>query len=468
MAGNSDPLKPDSKDFVKPVGPQARSFSCPSCGAAVTIRCPGETLSVVCDSCLSIIDTTDENYKILHQYFSRTKLYKTRIPFGTRGVLNGRKWECIGFVARKDSASSFIWEEYLLFNPYYGYRWLTLNNGHWSLVTVIKRKPSVSAPYAKLDNERYRLFYKGTAEYLYVLGEFYWKVSVGKKVWMEDYVNPPYMLSLENEGSFADSSKTSSAYGNRPQKMVSGTMSAEIVWAQSEYLPAKEVAKAFKLKERDFPSRKGIAPNQPIGATKSWQSMLKTWLLCMVALTGLQLFHVASSSSEVVDREGFSFVTNMKVVDLTTKKFTITKPNRATEITLYAPCDNSWLYLDGAMVNNKTGDSFPLGLSIEYYHGYSDGESWSEGGQTASATLPAVPPGEYYITMDLQSGDFKDAKQQRGCTLSVISDVPQWGNWWWCMFLVAILPCWYAFLSYCYEASRWSESDYSPFPSSSE
>ncbi len=445
MVGNTGSVKPDDKD-PKPSGPQAKSLACPSCGAAVTIRCPGNSLSVVCDSCLTILDTHDENVAILTRYFSKTKLYSPKIAFGTRGVLKGKKWECIGFVVRKDRSSNFTWEEYLLFNPYYGYRWLTLNNGHWSLVTTVKRKPAISFPYARFAGEKYRLFYRGSADYVYVLGEFYWRVTVSNAVndgvLMEDYVNPPYMLSLEKDGR-------------------------EIVWAQSEYLPPKDVAAAFKIKNQHMPTLIGIAPNQTSSATTTWNSMLRTWLLCLVVLTGIQLCHVATSTSALADREGFTFVTNMKVIELTSKKFTLTKPHSLVEINFYAPCDNSWLYVEGDLVDNKTGDTYPIGGSVEYYHGYSDGEYWSEGGNTASMVVPQVPAGEYYVNMDLQSGDWPVSKEQKGMTLTIVNDVPQWSNFWWSVLFVSIAPCWYLFLSYCDESRRWSDSDYSPYASSS-
>lgn len=438
MAGNHERV-PDKENFTRPSGPKVKMFACPVCGASVTIRCPGNTLSAVCDSCFSVLDTHDENVAILTRYFAKAKLHVSKIEFGTRGVLKGRKWECIGFVVRKDCASSFMWEEYLLFNPYYGYRWLTLSKGHWSFVTTTKSKPRVGFPYAHLDNTRYRLYYSGNAEYIYVLGEFYWRVAVGKKVLMEDFIAPPYMLSSEKDEN-------------------------ELVWASSEYVEPKEVAKAFNIKQEDMPSPRGVAPNQPSAATANWHSMLRTWLICLVVLFGIQVFHVAGCKSLVANREGFSFVTNMKVIDLSSKKFTISKKS-AVEINVYAPADNSWVYVEGDLVDNKSGETYPIGESVEYYHGYSDGESWTEGGTTTSMTIPQVPPGEYYINMDVQSGDFPESKQQRGFTVTVIEDVPQFSNFWWSVLLVSIAPCWWFFLSYCAESQRWSDSDYSPYQS---
>src|SRR5690554_4513295 len=128
---------------AKPPKPMARSFDCPNCGGSVVIRTPGLAMSAVCGSCKTVIDVTNNNYRILSEYFATQKNYTPSIELGTRGKLRGRLWEVIGFMVRADKGSGYQWEEYLLFNPYYGYRWLTQGLGHWSLVTTIKSKPKI-------------------------------------------------------------------------------------------------------------------------------------------------------------------------------------------------------------------------------------------------------------------------------------------------------------------------------------
>ena len=156
-------------------------------------------------------------------------------------------------------------------------------------------------------------------------------------------------------------------------------------------------------------------------------------------------------------------MTNMKVVDLTTKVFKLEKPMANVSVDLYAPVDNSWLYMDGDLVDNKTGETYPLAASAEYYHGVTDGESWSEGGTNASMVISKVPAGEYYVNMDLQSGDFSTSKEQRGCTLTITRDVPQWANYWWRLLLISLAPLWTLWLCYRDESTRWAESDFSPY-----
>ncbi|MFX5714390.1 hypothetical protein ABTE40_21855, partial [Acinetobacter baumannii] len=73
---------------------------------------------------------------------------------------------------------------------------------------------------------------------------------------------------------------------------------------------------------------------------------------------------------------------------------------------------NSWLYVSGELVNNDTGVSYSFDRSVEYYHGYDDGEYWTEGSNHESVLVPAVPAGRYYINLDYESGMYTDFNQR--------------------------------------------------------
>ncbi len=62
---------------------------------------------------------------------------------GTRGKWAGITWEVIGFQTRgyEEDGVFYEWEEYLLFNPYKGFRYLTNYEGHWNFVTPVESLP---------------------------------------------------------------------------------------------------------------------------------------------------------------------------------------------------------------------------------------------------------------------------------------------------------------------------------------
>ena len=61
-----------------------------------------------------------------------------------------------------------------------------------------------------------------------------------------------------------------------------------------------------------------------------------------------------------------------------------------------SPVQNTWVYLEGDLINDETGvvQSFPIDIS--YYQGVEDGESWTEGGQKDSAYTSSMPAGQIH------------------------------------------------------------------------
>ena len=133
-----------------PPKPQARALNCPKCGAAITLRSFGQAETVVCGSCHSILDAKDPNLAILQQFEAATHAATPLIPLGTRGKLRGMDYEVIGFQRRDIEVEEIIyyWQEYLLFNPYKGFRYLSEYNGHWNDISICKQLPTVERGFS--------------------------------------------------------------------------------------------------------------------------------------------------------------------------------------------------------------------------------------------------------------------------------------------------------------------------------
>lgn len=116
---------------------QTHALNCPTCGAAVVLRAAGQTLAAVCGSCASIIDAANPQLQLI-QEADRSQTIQPLIPLGTRGQWRGTELECIGFQRRRDNYGE-SWSEYLLFNPFAGFRWLVTYQGHWSFVETFAR-----------------------------------------------------------------------------------------------------------------------------------------------------------------------------------------------------------------------------------------------------------------------------------------------------------------------------------------
>ena len=115
-----------------------RTLECPNCGGTVEIKYE-RTLNAVCIQCLSVLDASTPSLQIL-QKFAGKQRYQPKIPLGTRGKLATGEYEAIGFQIRSITVDGVVysWAEYLLYNPYKGYRYLTEYNGHWNDIRTLR------------------------------------------------------------------------------------------------------------------------------------------------------------------------------------------------------------------------------------------------------------------------------------------------------------------------------------------
>src|SRR5262249_46606833 len=141
----------------QPPKPQVRALNCTKCGAAITLRCFGQAETVVCGSCRCILDAKDPNLAILQQFEKLTSDTYPLIPLGTRGKLRGTDYEVIGFQRRHSTVEgiSYSWHEYILFNPYKGFRYLSEYNGHWNDISICKQLPNSDSSSANYLGETY-------------------------------------------------------------------------------------------------------------------------------------------------------------------------------------------------------------------------------------------------------------------------------------------------------------------------
>src|SRR5882762_5745271 len=186
---------------TKPV-PKVKALICPNCGGTVELRGFGRAVNATCIQCLSILDCTTPSLQVIQEFQGRERVMPT-IPLGVRGKIKGDVYEVIGFQVREMMADgvAYDWNEYVLFNPFKGFKYLSEYNGHWNVVSMLKTLPDVgtsgSRPVATLLGEKYKHFQHYEASTVYVLGEFPWQVRRGETAVLDDFISPPRLLSRE-------------------------------------------------------------------------------------------------------------------------------------------------------------------------------------------------------------------------------------------------------------------------------
>lgn len=428
---------------LQPV-PSAKVLACPSCGGSVRLRAAGFTVTIACEYCGSLLDVTDPSVRLLAEdHRARLDL---EIPLGTRGTLRGIEWEAIGYLARSEDGA-YGWEEYLLFNPYHGYRWLIANRGGWSLGEMRTDTPRSSNGDMTLDGHGYSHFFAyGRAQVDYVLGEFYWRVSVGEQVTTDDWVRPGFMLSRETNAN-------------------------EVSWTLSELIEPREIEQAFGV----HASRR-IWPPLPHQKSPHAPWLKLGWKIAAAALVFLFLVATLFGGGTTLTDQTLEIPRDGREASATIGPITLNRPYQKVEISAEVPgLENGWVDLDYSLVNRATQQSYAAYGVAERYSGYDSDGSWSEGSRGAGVSVASVPAGTYDVVVE-----FKGNRWTGGSGTSTFADAGDAGwlggyaqvrlrvtqgalffsNFLLALLLILVPLIWVAIRHVHFETARRAESDF--------
>ena len=392
---------------------ESQALKCVACGAPVELRGFSRTRTLACEFCGSTIDTSGEQWKLVERAEQAAR--QPPIALGTRGTLRGLPWELIGYMRRSVhvDGSRYAWDELLLFNPYHGFRYLLIQDGHFTLVEPLPGMGRSNGQEARYEGRKYRHFTSGQARVDMVLGEFPWEVRLGDMVRASDYVDPPYVLSEE---------KTEE----------------ETTWSRGEWISRDEVEAAFG-QVRKVRAPGGVAPAQPnpFIADLAWMKKAVGIALLLWGLLSV----------------GYGIVTEDKeVVRLVVPKQPATMSqqidvsSRRDPATLGIMCKSGslagkWVMLTGKLVSDLA--SFDIGVGVG---------GWGSGAD--EILLADVPNGSYTLTLKREGTFEKDV------FLVVRRDVSLWRYSCLACVLLLLVPI-FVFMRYnSFEQRRWSESDH--------
>jgi uncharacterized protein DUF4178 len=429
---------PDAAPGKEVPAVSVRSLSCPNCGATVTVRSFGQAVNVVCGSCHSILDAQDPKVQVLQRFKDAIK-YEPLIPLGTRGKLRGVLYEVVGCQRRgiEVDGVTYSWSEYVLFNPYKGFRYLTEYDGHWNYTSLLRSLPDDPGgaggeePVGYLG-ETYRHFQSAQARTSFVLGEFPWQVRVGEAVDVTDYVSPPRVLSCEI------------------------TKDKEVTWSMGEYMTGADIWKTFSLPGAPPPAV-GVYENQPSPFAATPKAIWKYCAIFLLVALGLLIVHAVMAQEKQVFSHSYVFdPASTAEHSFVTEPFEVTGRTAPVTIETNTDLDNAWIYFDYALINQDTGEAYDVGREVSYYYGSDEDGSWTEGKQHDSVDLPGIPPGHYYLRVE------PDSEPGRSVSYTLTVTRGSTGFLW---FLVAagllVIPAVFAtWRSMSFEHLRWQESDH--------
>ncbi|MEL6546257.1 MAG: DUF4178 domain-containing protein, partial [Myxococcota bacterium] len=346
--------------------------TCPSCGTSFESLGDGAEMAV-CPNCSSQIDLRGAEPAPLGYLTQDNRPY---VPFklGQTGELKGVKWVITGHLRfqTKDAWGTYFSDEFLLFNEDSGYRWLILEDSHFSLAQEVQGGgpviPHVQKATCQFNGKAYKTFEANqTAEVIWVDGQLPYVAQVGDRVRYSDAVHPPFMLSQE-------------------------TTERENEYFLAEYVPASEVAKGFGI--ADLTERQDtIAPNQPYGI-----SPLRTALRRVAGFAALANVVLVLWGAIGFGQVGWSGSAGFNSGDENlSEPFQLEKTGGIYAIEFQSPVNNSWVYVEGALINAANEVVAEFGAPIEYYYGVEGGESWSEGSQQHTEYFKIDEAGEFRL-----------------------------------------------------------------------
>lgn len=440
---------------TRKIVPRPKGLNCPNCGSAIELRAMGAAATVVCSYCSSTLDATNPQLVILQKWQAKIKV-QPLIPLGSRGNLRGVVWEVIGFQQRGITVedTDYFWREYVLFNPYKGFRYLTEYDNHWNLVAPVSSVPvpgtsSANRPTVTLNGTTYSHFQNALATTTFVIGEFPWLVQVGEVVRTNDYVAPPKSLSSESTEN-------------------------EVTWSSGEYVDAKELWTAFQVPGAPRPPI-GIYSNQPGPVVTPQGRPWKLFFFFSLVLLGMMIVFAFRARRETALEQTFTYqpvTTGEK--SFVTPPFELHGTSANVRVEVRGELNNALLFLGMALINEETGQAFDFGRQISMYHGIEDGSSWVEDEQSDSTTLPSIPGGRYYLRVDPEveiaavTPGLPPASAQRSgpirYTVKLIRDVPFYLRYFLGVLLLLIPLPFLGRKGNAFENRRWAESDYGAPP----
>lgn len=421
-------------------------LACPSCNAPVELRAPGESLRAVCSYCNTLLNIDDGALAIFGKLAQKAQ---PRIKLGSVGTFAEGELTVIGYLQRSAQVEGDWWafDEYLLYRKGLGFRWLVESDGSWSYVQPIA-PGAVEADMtgARYDGVKFAPFQQSPLRVDTVLGEFYWQVTQGELVEGFDYIHPPAMLSRE-------------------------TSNTEENWSLSTYLSANDVSAAFgESANITLGQAQGIAPNQP----DAWKSAatVMAWAFIALLVIGMVFGMAAKNDSryaQTVSLGGGPGAQPAAAVGSGSDDQTTAPPDsvffsepiqidggRNIEIDFRAPMlSNDWLYIAADLVSPLDGAVVSGDAAMEYYSGYEDGESWSEGSTESKFVLGPQPAGNYILRLEAQHG----STGLMSVDVKVVQGVFRFKWLGWALFILGLPLLIVGLVSHFHEKKRWENAN---------
>lgn len=404
--------------------------SCYQCNTITILEIGFEAKNFVCPNCQSLY-LLDSNKEFRRQRSFNHKIAHVGLQIGQKGILKGVEYTVTGILTKK-VYGAYYWNEYILNDNANNFVYLSESDGHWIFLKEITDKFDVSnhARFLTYEEIDMKLYDDTDAEIVTAQGFFDFIIPI-KKIQTIEYINAPYMISIEK------SEDTEVAFFG-------------------EHISVKEIRKGFPF--FTLPSKTGTGIVQPFFMSVRNTAIVFCFVLGLIVLSNWVIYSDKEGKNVFYKDLTFDEFNNKELVS---PSFVLEGGSAPMSVSLSSGVDNSWANVQVALVNEKTNDEVYANKDIEYYHGYEDGESWTEGNPSEEFNICGVAAGKYHLVITPQKAP--EDSQNNTLTINAIWDQPSSWNIWATIIFMGIVLIGLYYLNLNFEKTRWEDSSYSPY-----
>lgn len=340
------------------------------------------------------------------------------LALGTKFSWENETYTITGYVIKQEKDdSTAVWVEYFLTHDSLPNLYLSCFNGHW---TVIKYLPDIVRKKGSIRN-KYNMTYK-KVEY--------------------DFQHKYVALILDAQGCFnfpfyEDERNSVREFVDADEVLIweENQKEDDIRFYMGQYIFASKLSKLLDPAVK-LPKRIGLVAHQPFYFPLSARSFRLTSIL-LIACMLLGMFSWESAFQREFIEQGRLVVSSDNPNAMTSEPFEI-KYDRSilnVQASVYY-MSNDWVYAELALINTKTGEERYFEMEAEYYFGYEDGESWSEGSSTTDGNLQYVDAGTYVLEATPKQAQFSANKVIQ---FTLISQKGSWSIFWFLTGLIVVI-----------------------------
>jgi len=344
-------------------------YVCPACDSENKLDLTFPVKEYVCQTCSHLIElTTNKSSKHLNVPTENVVL-----DVGQKGKIENVEYTVVAIIVRKYGANIF-WREYYLKDQKGDDAFLSESDGHWVFLTSMHPNDfkSKNAKLATYLGKNYRWYETSQCSIHAATGFFEDKLDFTLATYKE-YVNGTHMISQEHSGG-----QTNYFYGTHFSKHT--------------------IKRAFRLSH--MPNYSGIGIVQPYYV--NMREAINIFCVVGLLICLFQLYVYTSRTNETVIEQKVNF-SDVRDKELISKSFTLSGGSAPLKVNVFSNVDNSWANVQLSLVNENTNEAVYTSKDIEQYHGYEDGESWSEGSQSEEFNLCGVGAGKYHFVISAEN-----------------------------------------------------------------